>query len=264
MVVGAPHPPGNYSSDLLSLSFSAPTQPQLAATSKAESGPGAMLDPFSMYEMSQAAAATMHPSQPSPQQLAPASAFASSVPTAMSSQSFQSVPNAPTLAQNVKVQPQPSHTTPFNAMASGAMSYQVQNAQQQFQPPGGMNQFMMTTQSMQAQPQPSLMNTAFSTGIRHPMPQPIPQQSQNSLNGPPMNNNPMTIPHAHGYHPAQQSLMQGPSVPTNGLQQQPHDSATNQATGVGCYPIIHMSPQNQQGSYSNFPFNQNPNAHGPK
>ncbi len=221
MIVGAPQP-GNYSSDLLSLSFGAPP-----ATSKAESGPGTMLDPFSMYEMSQAAAATMPLSQPSPQQSAPAPVFASSVPTVMSSQPFQSVPNAPTLAQNVQVQLQPSHTIPFNAMASGAMSYQpVQNAQQQFQPRDGMNQYMMPNLSMQAQPQPSLMNPAFSTGICHPMSQPTPQQSQRSLNGPPMYNPPRAT--------------------------------------AGGYPIIQMAPQNQQGAYSNFPSYQKPNAHGQK
>ena len=228
MFVGAPHPPGNYSSDLLSLSFGAPPQPQLAPTSKAESGPGTMLDPFSMYELSQAAAATMPLSQPSPQQSAPAPTFASPVPTAMNSQPFQSMPNASTLAENVQVQPQPSHTIPFNAMASGAMR-------------GGMNQYMMSNQSTQAQPQPPLMNP----GNRHPVLQPIPQQLQSSLNGPPMNN-PMTIPHAHGYWQAQQSLMQGPL-----------------ATGGG-YPIIQMAPQNQQGAHSNFPSHQNPNAHGQK
>ncbi|KAL7427684.1 hypothetical protein ACHAXH_001437, partial [Discostella pseudostelligera] len=145
----APPPAGNYSSDLLSLSFGAPTQHPIAATCKAESGGGTMLDPFGMYEMSQAATATMLPSQPTskqpapqqpvPQQSAPKPTTATSVP-------FQSTMNVPTMAQNAQVQPQPAHAIPSNAMTSGVMAYHSgQHAQPQYQHQGGMNSYSMMT-----------------------------------------------------------------------------------------------------------------------
>ena len=250
-----PPPPGNYSSDLLSLSFGAAPQPQLLATSNAESG--AMLDPFSMYEMSQAVAATTTPpSQPEPQQSAPKPSFASSVTSVMTSppgQSFQTMPNAPTASQNAQVHPHPYQQTPFNAMASGVMSYQpVQNTQQQFQPQGGMNPYMMTNQPMQA-PQPSLVNQAFPTtnyGGR-------PVSFQNATHGPPMNN-PMTIPNAQGNQQPQQPWMQGPLVQNNGLQPPPpQNSASIQAPAAG-NPMTQMTSQYQQGTYPP----QNTNTHG--
>ena len=250
-----PPPPGNYSSDLLSLSFGAAPQPQLPATSNAESG--AMLDPFSMYEMSQAAAATTTPpSQPEPQQSAPKPSFASSVTSVVSSppgQPFQPMPNAPTGAPNTQVLPQPSQQSHFNPMTNGVMSYQpIPNTQQQFQPQRGMNPYMMTNQPMQA-PQPSLVNQAFPTtnyGGR-------PVSFQNAMHGPPMNN-PMTIPNAQGYQQPQQPWMQGPLVQNNGLQPPPpQNSASIQAPAAG-YPMMQMTSQFQQGTYPP----QNANTHG--
>lgn len=280
MPVVAPPPAGNYSNDLLSLSFGAPAQPPVAATSKAGSGGGAMLDPFSMYEMGQAATATMLPSQPAPkqsapqqpapQQYAPKPTTATSVPAAIgnsSSQPFQSTMNVPIMAQNAPGQPQPAHATPSNALTSGAMAYQPgQHAQQQYQHQGGMNPYsMMPNQLVQGQPQPSPMNSSFppmNNGGRPPLSQPMPMQPQNTMNGPPVNNppmnNPMTFPYAQGYHQAQQPWMQGQGFPPP-----TQNSANIQAPAAG-YPMMPMAPQYPQGAYPNATTHQNSNAQGQK
>lgn len=211
---------GNYSNDLLAMSFGASPAPPVGSVNNAPSASGEpkLPDPFNMQAISQAmpraglSATSIPPSQPTPNMSEPQQfpspatfpfAISGNAPTLASQPPSQqphvqpqhhpqTLLNGPTMVKNARQLQQPSQTP---STAPFATTSNAPTPQQH--PP------MAVHHNQQALPLPSIMNTPFSMANNNtPVPPSQPmrqhQQSQTMMKGSVVNQPPASVMSAQG------------------------------------------------------------------
>lgn len=249
---------GNNPNDPLALSFGASSLSQVVASSNAGSGGGKeLVDPFSMYQMSQATprmgppTANIHPSHPTPSRTSPSTSIlpaAGNTYVTAPQPPFQAMMNGPVMTHNVHLQPPPS-TQPF-AMTNIATPFPMQPAQHS---QSLMNHSLMPIQTRSSPPKNSPLS--MTNNMQVPQSQQMQQQSQIGSTV----SNPMSIPPQQGwnlpvnYHQPQQSWTNAaPALAPSGFQTNQPMPVQNSAPVIsnGVPPVMQGAPQFLQGAFA--------------
>jgi len=249
----------NYTNDLFALNFGASSSVGTAASNQGSAEVKALIDPFSMHEMSQATPrigpSAVNPplSNSTPSQSSPATPILAAMGNTHSippQPPFQQT--GPIITQNSQLQATPT-TQPF-AMSNMVNSFPAQHAQH--------SQNVMSQSIMPAQTRPLPPMNSLANNMQVPPSQQTQTQSQIGL---PVSN-PMSIPPAQGWnHPASYHQPQqpwsnaSPAFSPNGFQtmQVQNNSAPINPNGVPPvgYPMMMQgAPQFQQTGYSQASF----------